>query len=120
MTMTTPWRRITLHFSQIVFTEGRTFISVFVSLLVTPDDPTPGEVVRSDLHLHAIARENADAVHAQLSGAVGQHLVAAVELDAEHGVREGLVNDALHHERVFLLLGQVKPPGVVMSDSEEP
>jgi hypothetical protein len=116
MTITTPWRRMTLHFSQIVFTEGRTFISVSVcskdavSLLVSPDDPTPGEVVRSDLHLHAVAREDADAVHAQLAGAVGQYLMAAVELDSEHGVREGLVNDALHHERVFLLLRQVKPP----------
>src|SRR5947209_20401965 len=55
-------------------------------LLVPVGDPTSAEVVRSELHLHAIAREDADVVHAHLPRDVGQHLVAVLELDPEHGV----------------------------------
>src|SRR5680860_189232 len=35
MTRADPWRRITLHFSQIFFTEGRTFIGAFPSRVGT-------------------------------------------------------------------------------------
>jgi len=31
ITITVPWRRITLHFSQIVLTLGRTFIAFYVA-----------------------------------------------------------------------------------------
>jgi hypothetical protein len=34
MTRTVPWRRITLHFSHIFFTDGRTFTRRSCSLLV--------------------------------------------------------------------------------------
>lgn len=34
MTMTTPLRRITLHFSQMGFTDGLTFIRIQTSLLI--------------------------------------------------------------------------------------
>src|SRR3954467_5394411 len=76
-------------------------------LLVAIGDPTSLEVVRGDLDLDSIAREDADAVHAHLSGAVGQHLMAVLQLDTEHGVGKGLDDDPLEHDRIFLGLCQV-------------
>src|SRR5262245_54907931 len=70
MTMTRPWRRITLHFSHIFLTLGRTFI---VLSLVAVRDPTSVEVVRGQLDLDLVPREDPDVVHAHLPGDVGQH-----------------------------------------------
>jgi hypothetical protein len=86
MTCTRPWRRITLHFSHIVLTLGRTFM-LALPLPVTENDATPGEVVGSDFNLNSVAREDPDAMHAHLSGAVGQHVMAVLELYFEHRVR---------------------------------
>jgi hypothetical protein len=51
MTRITPLRRITLQFSQIGFTDERTFMpnSCLLSLLVAVDDPPAGQVVRRQL-----------------------------------------------------------------------
>jgi hypothetical protein len=38
---------------------------------------------------------------------VGQHVVAVLELHAEHGVRERLDDRPLQHDGIFLGLGQV-------------
>src|SRR3954453_15167847 len=76
-------------------------------LLVAIGDPTSLEVVRGDLDLDTITREDADAVHAHLSGAVGQYLVAVLQLDAEHRIGKGFDNDPFEHDRIFLGLGQV-------------
>jgi hypothetical protein len=75
---------MTLHFSHIGLTLGRTFI---VSLPVTEHDATPGEVVRSDFDLDAISRKDPDAMHAHLPGTVGQHVVPVLKLYLEHRVR---------------------------------
>jgi hypothetical protein len=104
---------MTLHFSQIGFTLGRTFIdfpSFFFSfslLLVPVSDATPVEVVRSDLHLDLVPREDADPVHPHLSRTVRQYLVPVLELDSEHGVGQWLDHGAFEHDGVFLGLGQV-------------
>src|SRR5688500_9426226 len=66
--------------------DARSYLHLDLALLVPVGDPTPGEVVRGDLHLHAVPRQDADAVHAHLPGAVRQHLVAVLQLDLEHGV----------------------------------
>src|SRR5436309_12805287 len=117
MTITRPWRRITLHFSHIFLTLGRTFTSNLFAhlyllhrLLVPVGDPTSAEVVRGELHLDAIPGQDADVVHAHLPGDVGQHLVPVLELDPEHGVGQWLDDSALEHDRVFLRLWDLEPP----------
>src|SRR5665213_1356061 len=112
MTITRPCRRITLHFSHIDFTLGRTFIFLFLrpDLLVAVGDTTPLEVVRGYLHLNPIAGEYADTVHPHLARAVRQYLVPVLELDLEHGVGQRLHDRALKHDRVLLLLWQVTSP----------
>src|SRR6478609_2656372 len=84
-----------------------------VALLVAVRDPTPGEVVGGELHLHLVAGEDADVVHAHLPGDVRQHLVAVLQLHPEHGVREGLEDRAFEHDGVVFRLGQRRPPGAV-------
>src|SRR5207237_6359620 len=83
MTRTRPWRRITLHFSHIFLTLGRTFMWLS---LVAVGDASPAQVVGGELDLHPVAREDADVVHANLPGDVGEHLVAVIELDEGHRV----------------------------------
>src|SRR5262245_7249991 len=104
MTRTTPWRRITLHFSHIGLTEGRTFISL-VFLLVAVRDAAAAEVVGRELDLHAVAGQDPDVVHPHLPGDVSEHLVPVLELDTEHRVRQRLHHRPLHEDRVVLGLG---------------
>jgi hypothetical protein len=75
---------MTLHFSHIGLTLGRTFI---VSLPVTENDATSGEVIGSDFDLDAISRKDPDAMHAHLSGGVSEHVVPVFKLYLEHRVR---------------------------------
>ena len=111
MTRTEPWRRITLHFSHIFLTDGRTF-NASLLLLVSVGDATTGQVVRSEFDLHLVAREDTDVVHAHLSGNVGQDLVSVLEFDSEYRVGQWLDHCSLHEDRVVLGLGYGAPPGV--------
>ena len=106
-----------LHLSHIFLTEGRTFISQFLSVMrsllytnVQPQTLLPrfGEenprfplleavrdapaiqVVDGQLYRDLIAREDLDVVHTHLPRNVGQDLVAVLELDLEHRVWKGL------------------------------
>ena len=109
MTRTAPWRRITLHFSHIFLTEGRTFIASSLSLVAVGDAAT-AEVVGRELDLHTVAREDPDVVHAHLPGDVREHLVPVLELDPEHGVGQRFDDRPLDQDRVVLGLGQDSPP----------
>jgi hypothetical protein len=44
-----------------------------------------------------------------LSRDVAQDIVTILELDPEHGVREGLGDGALEHDRIFFVLWQDTP-----------
>src|SRR6476659_4461794 len=101
--MTRPWRRITLHLSQIFLTLGLTFIAGLGPLLVAVDDPTPGEVVRRELHHHAVLGEDPDVVLAHLAADVRENLVPVAQLHAEHRIGEGLHNGALDLDHAFFL-----------------
>src|SRR4051812_21651660 len=71
--------------------------------LVAVDDASSGEVVRRQLHDHAVLREDPDVVLAHLAADVGENLVPVVELDPEHGVRQSLDDGALDLDDPFLL-----------------
>ena len=94
---------MTLHFSQIFLTLGRTFIAFSLEAVC---NTTAGEVVWGEFHLNLVARKNTDVVHTHFSGDVRQHLVAVLELHAEHCVRQGFENRALEHDRIFFRLSQ--------------
>src|SRR5262245_12791612 len=93
MTITVPWRRMTLQLSQRALTDALTFNGssiVFVCwvawLLQSVRDATAGQVVRRQLDADAVTRQDADEVHAQLAADVGEHPMAILEFDREHGV----------------------------------
>jgi hypothetical protein len=75
-------------------------------LLVSVGDPASAEVVRGEFHLNLVARQNSDVVHPHFSGDVGQHLVAIIEFDPKHRVRERFDNRSFEDDRVFLRLRQ--------------
>jgi len=78
--------------------------------LVAVGDPTTGQVVGRELHLHPVAGKDADVMHTHLAGNMGQHLVAIFEFDAEHGVRQRLGHRPLEDDRIFFWLSQGTAP----------
>src|SRR3954462_936481 len=106
--MTRPWRRITLHLSQIFLTLGLTF-TVVLLLLVPVDDPTAGQAVRRQLDHHSVFRKDADVVLPHLAADVRQDPVPVGELDAEHGVRQRLDPAPLALDGAFLLRHVLRP-----------
>ncbi len=70
--------------------------------LVAVCDPSPSQVIRSDLDLDSITGKDPDPVHAHLTGTVCKDLMAVLELDPEHGVRKGFDNRALQDDRLLL------------------
>ena len=108
MTITVPWRRMTLQLSQRALTEALTFngSSVFsvlsVGLLESVRDPATGQVVWRQLDSDSVTGQDPDEVHPQLAADVGEHPVAILQLDREHGVRERLDDRSFDFDRVTL------------------
>src|SRR5215212_6933148 len=101
MTMVRPCRLITRQRSHIGFTDGLTFISA-----IPVRDPAAREVVRRQLHLHLVAREDPDVVLPHLPRDRGENAVPSVDFDAKHRARQGLGDLPFDLDRV-LLLGQI-------------
>src|SRR6478609_8367796 len=80
---------------------GRSFPNGW--LLVAVDDPTSCEVIRRELHHHAVLREDADVVLAHLAADVGEHLVTIAQLHAEHRIGQGFSDRALELDHAFFL-----------------
>src|SRR5947199_749068 len=75
--------------------------SIEIRLLEPIGDPAPGQVVRRQLDLHAIARQDPDEVHPHLAADVREHLVAVLELHPEHRVGQRLDHRSLDLDRVL-------------------
>ena len=65
-------------------------------------DSASGQVVRRKLDLDLVTGKDADVVLAHLPGDRGEYVVSAVELDAEHGARQGLRDLAFDLDLLFL------------------
>src|SRR3954453_1052276 len=72
-------------------------------LLVPVDDAAASQVVRRELHHDPVLGEDPDVVLAHLAADVGENLVPVAQLDAEHGIRQGLHNGALDLDHAFFL-----------------
>jgi hypothetical protein len=105
MTITVPWRRITLQLSQRAFTEARTFNGPSIRVLKPIGDAAPGEVVRGELDPNPVARQDPDEVHPELPADVREDAMAVLELDREHGVRQRLDHGTFDFDRVLLAHG---------------
>src|SRR5262245_58315256 len=84
---------------------GLSLLEARSSKLATPSsvperDPPPRQVVRGKLDRDAVAWEDADVVLPHLAGEMAENGVAVLRLDAEHGVRQGLGDAAVHRQRV--------------------
>ena len=91
MTITVPWRRMTLQLSQRALTDALTFngssiVVLGVCLLESVGDAAAGQVVRRQLDADAVTGQDADEIHPKLAADVGEHPVAILQLDREHGV----------------------------------
>ena len=81
MTITRPLRFIILHFSQMRFTDGRTFIAItpfsnipkiflISRLFESVSNAASRKIVRRKLDRNLIARQYTDKIHANLAGYV--------------------------------------------------
>src|SRR5262245_56988265 len=104
MIRTTPFRRITLHFSHRALIEGRTFMTRRSPLFEPVRDPAPGQIVGGQFYLHPVAGQDPDEVHPHLAGDMGQHPVAILQLHPEHRIGQGLDHRALDLDRIVLRL----------------
>ena len=108
MTITVPWRRMTLQLSQRALTEALTFngssivLCALGRLLESVRDPASSQVVRRQLDADAVTGQDADEVHAQLAADVGEHPVTVLQLDREHGVRKRLDDRSFDFDRIAL------------------
>src|SRR5436190_14172285 len=67
-------------------------------------DPSSGQVIGGQLHLHLVARKDADVVLAHLPGDGGEDgVVHAFDLHPEHRARERLDNLAFDLDLLFFL-----------------
>src|SRR2546421_9259142 len=78
MTITVPWRRMTLQLSQRALTEALTFNGSSFSglrywLLQAVRDAAAGQVVGRELHADPVAWQDPDEVHPELAADVGEH-----------------------------------------------
>src|SRR5271165_1077282 len=99
MIRTTPLRRTTLHLSQTFLTLGRTFI---VCSLVSVRDSAPARVVGAHFDGDSVTGENADVKLPHPAADGRQHHQPVVALDAEHRVRQRLLDDAVELQLVAL------------------
>jgi len=94
---------MTLHLSQIALTLARTFISASLHQSLSPVyNTSPTQVVRGNLQLYLIARQNTNKVHPHFAANVREHHMTIFQANPEHGVGQRFFNRALNLNYIFL------------------
>jgi hypothetical protein len=88
-----------LHFSHMGFTDGLTFMLLFL-LLRTPGNPATGEVIGRHLHRDFVTRQDSDEIHPEFSGNVGQNNMAVSYVYLEFCVGKRLNDNALNLDHI--------------------
>src|SRR5450759_2087341 len=114
MTITVPWRRMTLQLSQRALMDALTFNGSSCSRVHVPEDGSfqsigyanAGQVVRREFDPDAVSGQDSDDIHPELPGDMGQHAVAVLQLDREHRIWERLDDRSFDFDRVSLCHGR--------------
>ncbi len=79
-------------------------------LLESVGDPTACQVVRREFDPNTVPWQDSNEVHSKLPRDVGQHSMAVLKFDREHGVWERFKNRSLYFDRVSLGHGRCCVP----------
>ena len=91
-------RRSDFHVYTLLMNCG---VSFSVSLFGAPSDAPLRQIIRAHLERHLIAGQNADEIHAQLAGDVGENHVPARNLHLKRRVRQSFLNDSFYFNYVL-------------------
>jgi hypothetical protein len=97
----------TLHSLHIFFTDDLTFMASSRSknlsslALASESDPPSGQIIGGEFYRHPISRQYLNEMHSHFAGYMSQHPVAVIELNAKHGVRQGLDDCTFYLYRLF-------------------
>ena len=68
---------------------------------MTVGDATLGQIVRRELHGHAITCKDSDSVTAEFAGQVGKNGAVGIKLNAEQTTRELFDHSSRHFNTIF-------------------
>src|SRR3712207_2863257 len=95
------------------------YTTLFRSLNLLGPEPvgyaSPAQVVGAQLHLHPVARQYPDVVHAHLARDVREHVVPVLELDPELRVGQRLGDGAFDLYDIFFGQGPPRPESLPRS-----
>ena len=75
--------------------------AALISVTLSKNDPTLGEIVGRHFEMHAVADDRANAKFAHLAGGVSDDLVLVVEQDGEASIGKNFLDDAFDRQQFF-------------------
>lgn len=91
------------HFA--IFTayfDGSLYFHEMCLNLTSESDAALGQIIGSHLHGHHVTRQDADFIHAHLTGKMGQDLMTILQLHPKRGAGQEFLNRAAHFQETFV------------------